>query len=373
MANWFYYNDDGDKISVTGKELKELAERGVIRHGTIVENPEGKTAPAKKVKGLTFSASPVPSPTEHASNPSPSDKEVNKTDGKTVSPPVETGRRRATTEQKRPSEVQECDPPIKVSFWTYVEYWNTVQRMGVEQTLLIVAFAYPIGAIGLLVATVASESLPAIGIFLILLLLIAGGVGLGKMVKNNYVKWKEDVSDPVAQNIALDIMDLQRTGKLGNRSEAAKRVHAERYAETAQREAQATKREAERERAVPNAGSYPTFSEAPGHILSIKQLDNTMDHIETQDIFRDIDETTRRYIKELMAEDPRRWAGYLERQEQYTNTMNKNLMTIVTGTSDLIEKAYRYFDHPSTPSPSPEYLQAFDAKINEWRQFIADR
>ena len=54
MANWHYYNEQGEKITVTGRELKELAKAGLITPGTLVETEDGKKAPAKKVKGLTF-------------------------------------------------------------------------------------------------------------------------------------------------------------------------------------------------------------------------------------------------------------------------------------------------------------------------------
>ena len=54
MANWFYYNEQGEKIQVTGGQLKGLAKAGMITPETIVETEEGKTAPARKVKGLTF-------------------------------------------------------------------------------------------------------------------------------------------------------------------------------------------------------------------------------------------------------------------------------------------------------------------------------
>ena len=54
MAKWHYYDDDGNRITVTGKELKELAKDGLITPDTIVENEEGKSAPAGKVKGLVF-------------------------------------------------------------------------------------------------------------------------------------------------------------------------------------------------------------------------------------------------------------------------------------------------------------------------------
>ena len=54
MAKWFYYNENDDKIEVTGGQLKGLAKAGLITPGTLVEAADGKKAPAKKVKGLTF-------------------------------------------------------------------------------------------------------------------------------------------------------------------------------------------------------------------------------------------------------------------------------------------------------------------------------
>jgi len=54
MSKWFYYNENGDKVEVTGGQLKGLAKAGIITPGTLVETEEGKKAPAKHVKGLTF-------------------------------------------------------------------------------------------------------------------------------------------------------------------------------------------------------------------------------------------------------------------------------------------------------------------------------
>ena len=54
MANWFYYNENGEKIQVTGEHLKRLAKNGHITPDTVVENEEGKRARAGKVKGLKF-------------------------------------------------------------------------------------------------------------------------------------------------------------------------------------------------------------------------------------------------------------------------------------------------------------------------------
>jgi len=54
MAKWFYYNENNEKIEVTGGQLKGLAKAGVITPETMIETEDGKTAPARRVKGLTF-------------------------------------------------------------------------------------------------------------------------------------------------------------------------------------------------------------------------------------------------------------------------------------------------------------------------------
>ena len=70
MAKWFYYNEQGDKIEVTGGQLKWLAKNGKITPGTLVETEDGKKAPAKKVKGLTFPEPETQKPDNDAEKPS---------------------------------------------------------------------------------------------------------------------------------------------------------------------------------------------------------------------------------------------------------------------------------------------------------------
>ena len=74
MANWFYYNENGDKISVTGGQLKGLAKAGMITPETIIETEDGKTATARKVKGLTF-VETVP-PTESDTFTAPAEQKI---------------------------------------------------------------------------------------------------------------------------------------------------------------------------------------------------------------------------------------------------------------------------------------------------------
>ena len=59
-STWYYYNEQGERIGVTGGQLKELAKTGLITPETIIETENGKSAPARKVKGLTFGVALAP-------------------------------------------------------------------------------------------------------------------------------------------------------------------------------------------------------------------------------------------------------------------------------------------------------------------------
>ena len=65
MSTWYYTDEKGERVSVTGGQLKWLAKNGKITPETIVETEDGKTAPARKVKGLTF-ITPESTPSETA-------------------------------------------------------------------------------------------------------------------------------------------------------------------------------------------------------------------------------------------------------------------------------------------------------------------
>jgi uncharacterized membrane protein YhaH (DUF805 family) len=74
MSTWYYYDNNGHKQGpITGGQLKELAKAGKISPGTMVETEEGKAAPARKVKGLTFveAAQPQTSPPHSPTAPNP--------------------------------------------------------------------------------------------------------------------------------------------------------------------------------------------------------------------------------------------------------------------------------------------------------------
>jgi hypothetical protein len=85
MSTWYYYNEQGERISVNGGQLKGLAKAGLITPETMVETEDGKTAPAQKVKGLTFiTAETIPSEMVDSESAQPVEPEIY---GLAASPP----------------------------------------------------------------------------------------------------------------------------------------------------------------------------------------------------------------------------------------------------------------------------------------------
>lgn len=63
MANWFYFNNSGEKIGpITPTALKSLAQQGLITPETVIENGNGRSVVAGKVNGLTFSETTISTP-----------------------------------------------------------------------------------------------------------------------------------------------------------------------------------------------------------------------------------------------------------------------------------------------------------------------
>jgi|GEM_PF-2238519 len=70
MSTWFYYDNSGQKQGpITDGQLKELAMRGTITAQTVIETESGKSAPAGKIKGLTFRGTTPPRATPPAESP----------------------------------------------------------------------------------------------------------------------------------------------------------------------------------------------------------------------------------------------------------------------------------------------------------------
>jgi len=70
VTSWYYYDSSGQKQgAITSGQLKRLAETGQITPGTMIETESGKTAPAAKIKGLTFAETIQPTVSQSVPTP----------------------------------------------------------------------------------------------------------------------------------------------------------------------------------------------------------------------------------------------------------------------------------------------------------------
>ena len=74
MADLYFYNQDGAKVSITVDKLKTYAGLGIIKPDTIIENEKGQKTPAQelasRIKGLKFRGERQP-PTVPSAEPNP--------------------------------------------------------------------------------------------------------------------------------------------------------------------------------------------------------------------------------------------------------------------------------------------------------------
>jgi len=113
MSNWFYYDGDGQKRGPhNGGQLKWLAKQGTITPDTIVETEDGKTAPARRVKGLTFIE------TTELETVSPAKRESY---GVTSPPPSAAPNPSVANVLQRHQETQQADQKDRVEHWHYFD------------------------------------------------------------------------------------------------------------------------------------------------------------------------------------------------------------------------------------------------------------
>ena len=63
MAKWHYHNESDEKVGpIRGRDLKQLAQQGIITPQTRVEDKQGRTALARNVTDLPLYEAAPPKP-----------------------------------------------------------------------------------------------------------------------------------------------------------------------------------------------------------------------------------------------------------------------------------------------------------------------
>jgi hypothetical protein len=169
MSNWYYYNEQGEKIAVTGGQLKGLAKAGMITPGTMIETEDGKKAPARKVKGLTFGVAspptapkPLPSTPSDTSNPFTAKPQTGDNPFTATMPPVKP------TPTASVPKVKEQQPPV--SGYDFKRIASAYRLSSLSIVLFVSVFVLQIvmGSIMMLAdgeATVSTGGIILLGVF----------------------------------------------------------------------------------------------------------------------------------------------------------------------------------------------------------------
>jgi hypothetical protein len=170
---WYCTNKKGEKIRLTGGELKGLCKTGRITPETIIETEDGRKVPAGKVKGLTFAVPEVAPPPEPSPFAAPLPVVAEPADNPfTVAAPVAS--RVAPQGRITPTTPLETDTGYKgragqLSFLKF----NTAAPPPVAQTPRAESSKPPI-------------SIPVIvGLGILLFVLVIGGLGVSSCNKEN--------------------------------------------------------------------------------------------------------------------------------------------------------------------------------------------
>jgi len=206
-------------------------------------------------------------------------------------------------------------------------------------------------------------------ILFILLVIVAVFVGLVCLGAKDDEDWK----------LAMDIADINRTGKVGSRSNLGKKYQAKQALANLNAAMAETIKAIEQSKSAPYQYRYdPTsgytdmrMGGAFGNETVLDAVDFALDYLKMETDWRDIDHTAMRYMKELKQYGvPGAWDAKMEKTEKFMEKMNDSCKSIIGSTNSMIESAYKTMGQPDA-NIDPAYRKAFEAKVNEWRQFMA--
>ena len=100
------------------------------------------------------------------------------------------------------------------------------------------------------------------------------------------------------------------------------------------------------------------------------KLDDSLKYWRDHDEWQDIRGTTLQFLRELAVLQPGKWEGKLAKQEERVSGANDMFREALKGLAEWIELGYKEMEKPGV-KVDPAYRAAFEAKVQEARDFIA--
>ena len=185
--------------------------------------------------------------------------------------------------------------------------------------------------------------------------------------------------DEEQRNYALDFEDLHKTGKMGNRWSGWKdKDTVEGKVIT---ESSTSKSTIGKSKPMPTPSKvtfkrsdqkskYTDMYTLSGGESHLDRVNRTLRELRLQGKFLKLDDANIGYLQQLTAHDPSQWKDRLAEKKQFTDKMTEYFMHEVERLQKRIGMGNDAMNKPGV-NVDPAYQKAWDAKVQEARQFLA--
>ena len=206
-------------------------------------------------------------------------------------------------------------------------------------------------------------------ILLIPLVIVAVFVGLVCLGAKDNEDWK----------LAQDIADINRTGKVGNRSELGKKYNCGYDIDHARKvmmegKKMQPKQPVQIETIRRFSYPFPTYTGVGSdRMVTVDDIDSLLGFLKESDRGRVVvHEQARQYLKELIQIEPGKWEAMLQRKEQALVSMDKSTADLIGAIAGMIDTTAKTLQRPDV-KPSVQFRQAWDEVVQEFRDYVSRR
>lgn len=111
-----------------------------------------------------------------------------------------------------------------------------------------------------------------------------------------------------------------------------------------------------------------TGPRTPGSVLDVMTRD--LRDLRSDLKWKDIDATSKKFLGDFAKSDPSKWGDKLAEKERFLNKMDASFKQNIEGIQQWITIGRMHMNRPDV-KVDPKYRDAFEAKVNEIKDFIA--